>query len=239
MTHVKNVESFTRLIGFCAGYGGKYNPGSPNLRMDSLTAQLEAAKLAMEQVKVTRSLFDLGINTRRQRFETLPAVVSKILLTITSSGAKRELVEDARYLVRQINGYSLTNREPVASAKTEEAKTRRSVLQLAYVSKADWFGKLVQVAEIEPSYNPNEEMLVKPALLAKAAELNASISAVNQAQVMYSNALIARNKALYSNEHSLCNLMRAARQYIGAVYGKNSAEYAQVKSLSFTKPGNA
>lgn len=227
------------MIGYCAGYGGKYNPGSPNLRMDSLTAQLEAAKLAIEQVKVTKSLFDLGINTRRQNFENLPDVVSKILLTITSSGAKAELVEDARYLVRQINGYSRKDREPVASGKTEETKTRRSVLQLAYVSKADWFSKLVQVLEIEPRYNPNEEMLAKPALIAKAAELKATISAVNQARVNYSNAIIARDKTLYSHEESLYNLMRASKQYIGAVYGKNSAEYAQVKSLSFTRPGNA
>ena len=32
MSHIKNVDAYSRLVGLCTGYGGKYNPGQQNLQ---------------------------------------------------------------------------------------------------------------------------------------------------------------------------------------------------------------
>jgi len=31
MSHVKNMQSFEKLMGICTGLGGNYNPGKQNL----------------------------------------------------------------------------------------------------------------------------------------------------------------------------------------------------------------
>ena len=33
MNTIKNMQAFTRLIGYCTGYGGKYNPGRQTLQV--------------------------------------------------------------------------------------------------------------------------------------------------------------------------------------------------------------
>lgn len=234
MTHVKNVEAFTRLIGFCTGYGAKYNPGSSNLRIESLTPKLNSAKEAMALVAAMKSLHEQEVNTRKQIFESIDDIASGILLTMDSSGATPEMLSDARYFVRQIKGYKIYDRAPIPSPEVQKVK-RKSILQLAYVSKADWFSKLVQTIDREPLYKPNEAALSKSNLIAKVAELNASMEAVNLARVNWSNALIERNKVLYNPNQSLFTLMRAVKQYVKAIFGHTSAEYGQIKTLGFIK----
>ena len=39
MNNVKNAELFSRLVDFCTGYGGTYNPGRPTLQIEALIAQ--------------------------------------------------------------------------------------------------------------------------------------------------------------------------------------------------------
>ena len=44
MTTVKTMQALNELIGYCTGYGGKYNPGRQNLRIENLQVQLEAVR---------------------------------------------------------------------------------------------------------------------------------------------------------------------------------------------------
>ena len=99
--------------------------------------------------------------------------------------------------------------------------------------------KLVQALEVEPLYNPNEKMLTKPTLLAKAKKLSSVNGEVITARVAWSNARIERNKALYGNVESLYTTMTSVKKYVRAIYGHDSEQYAQVKTLSFTKPGKS
>ena len=44
MTTVMNMQSFEKLLGICTGFGGKYNPGRQNLRVENLSVMLDQAR---------------------------------------------------------------------------------------------------------------------------------------------------------------------------------------------------
>jgi len=71
MTHVKNAEAFSRLVDFCTGYGGTYNPGRQSLHIEVLVAQLSATRQAMQQVITAKAAFDNEVNFRKQVFDRL------------------------------------------------------------------------------------------------------------------------------------------------------------------------
>jgi hypothetical protein len=236
MTHVKKVESFARLLGFCSGYGGTYNPGRPTLQIDALVQQLNQIQSAMENVKIAKAEYDNEVNRRKQAFDRLPRLLSSILRTLEASGAKPEKLEDARSFVHQITGASPKNHEPLPSAQTEVPVVHRSRLQLAYVSKADAFSKLVKAVTSEPLYQPREKTFNQTGLDEKVVELNQLNRQVADARGKWSKVLIERNRRMYKEDESLTQSARAVKKYVRALYGHDSEEYAQVKALNFTKP---
>lgn len=236
MRNVKKVESFSRLVAFCTGYEGKYNPGQPNLRIDALVAYIEQAKLAMERVTTAKSAFDTAVNSRKDEFKLLVKLAPNILRALKNSDATQESLNDALGYVRQIGGYSRKDREPVTAAEAAETKKRRSVLQLAYTSKIDWFDKLVQSVEIHAPYTTNVEVLTKTGLKAKANQLKDLNSKVITAYVEWNNARMERDKILFQNADSLYHVMTKVKNEVRMIFGSDSTEYNQVKSLSFTKP---
>jgi hypothetical protein len=234
MTHVKNTEAFARLIGFCTGYGGKYNPGRPNLQMDALVNKLTETQLAIEQVRIAKTSFDNGVNQRKQTFDQVSKLVSSILRTLEASGAKPEKVDDARAFAHQIFGISQKNRLPLpAEANSEKPPSRRSQLQLAYVSKADAFSKLAKAVGSEPNYQPREKEFSNAGLEEKVQELNALNRGVEDSRAAWRKAIIDRNESMYGMETSMVKTARAVKKYVRAVYGPASAQYALVKSLEF------
>jgi hypothetical protein len=236
MTHVKNVEAFTRLVGFCTGYGGKYNPGHPTLQIEALVNKLNEAQAAIEHVKVAKTAFDNEVNQRRQVFDQLPRLVSSILRTLEASGAKPEKLDDARAFAHQLIGSSPKNRQPLPVEKIDKPAVQRSRLQLAFVSKADSFSKLVKAVISEPLYQPREMNLNQAGLEEKVRELNQLNQQVADARTRWSQSLIGRNKVMYKQDVSMISTAKAVKKYTRAIYGHDSQEYALVKSLIFIKP---
>ncbi len=235
MTHVKNTEAFARLIGFCNGYEGKYNPGRPNLQMDALVNTLNETQLAIEQVKIAKTNFDNEVNQRKQTFDQLLNLVSSILRTLEASGAKPEKVEDVRMFAHQIKGRSPKNRLPLPSeGQTANPPVKRSQLQLAFVSKADAFSKLVKAVSTEPSYQPREKVFSAVGLEEKVQELNQLNSNVSNARALWSKAIIERDEVMYSKETSMIKTAQAVKKYVRAIFGPSSAQYALLKSLELT-----
>jgi hypothetical protein len=235
MTHVKNAEAFSRLVDFCTGYGGTYNPGRQSLHIEVLVAQLSATRQAMQQVITAKAAFDNEVNFRKQVFDRLPPLVSRVLRTLEASGATPEKLEDARAFTRPITGY-MSKRVILPVAEGQPVKPTRSNQQHAYVSKADAFANLIQAVASEPLYQPNEPQLGVSALTAVLHQLTEANQQVSLARVSWSNARIVRNEAMYHSSQSLLTLLRAVKKYVRSLFGLNSEQYAQVKVLRFTKP---
>lgn len=236
MTHVKNTEAFTRLVGFCSGYGGTYNPGRQNLKINALVNKVVETQSAMEHVKVAKAEYDNQVNLRKQTFDQLPRLVSSILRTLEASGAKPEKLEDARSFAHQLLGSSPKNRAPIPSDQMTKKTNQRSALQLAYVSKADAFSRLVKAVNTEPLYVAHESTLSTEGLNAKVQELNQLNRQVADARALWSKARIERNTVLYGSEVSMIKTAQATKKYVRAIFGHDSEQYALVKALEFTQP---
>jgi hypothetical protein len=202
-----------------------------------LTARLEQAQKAIEDVRIARANYDNEVNHRRQVFDALPRLAAGILRLLEASGAAPEKLNDARSFVHILTGKS-PERAPLPSEAVQEqgGRFRRSVLQLAYVSRADSFSHLVQSVQTEPLYGANEKALSLAGLGEKVEELNRLNERVSEAALALSNARIRRNELMYTNPDSLLYTARAVKKYVRGVYGPRSERYAQIKSMVVTKP---
>ncbi len=235
MTHVKNVESYSRLVDICTGLGGKYNPGHQSLQVESLLNMLNGAKQALEEAKLAKTKFDREVNSRRQAYDKLPTLATSILRTLSDYGASVETMDDARYFVRQIRGHQSKDRSPLPNPAGGEAKAKRSLVQQSYAGRADHFSKLVLAVQAEPLYTASETVLKKAHLVRKVEELENLNAKVSVAKVAWSNARVVRDQVLYGKQNSLLALQRAVKNHVYAVFGYNSQEYALLKSIKFNK----
>ncbi|MBX2943909.1 MAG: hypothetical protein KF860_16360 [Cyclobacteriaceae bacterium] len=235
MTHVKNVAAFEGFVGSCTGYGDKYNPGLPKLQLDALNVLLDNARETLTSVREKRTEYDRVTNNREILFRDLPRLAASVILTLDASGAKAETLHDARRYFHLLKGKRA--RVKALQADTEgEVKTGPRVAQLSFASQADHFARLVQLVIASPTYTANEPELSVPGLKAMVKKLYSLNSEVATAKVALSNALIARNQVLYTTNDSIYKVGRAARKYVRAIFGPNSEQFNQVKSLVFTKP---
>lgn len=235
MSHVKNVDAFAKLVNFCTGYGGAYTPGNPNLQLDSLHAKLQEAREVMNRLMIVKSHFDTEVNHRKQAYDQLPKLTASILLTLAASGTHPETLKDARFFVHQMNGYRANNRQPIPS-ESGEVKVHHSMQQLAYVSQADSFRSLIQTVNLEPLYMARESHLHKEGLFTTAENLNQFNARVLRARVDWSNAIIERNKMLYTGSASLYVITKRVKKYVRAIFGLNSEQYKQIKKICIHYP---
>lgn len=230
MNTIKNMQAFTRLIGYCTGYGGKYNPGRQTLQVGELQAQLVAVRQALEEVKETKVHFNDEVNARKQAFDDLPKLAASVIRTLKAFGASEEKMADARLYFRNITGRRAA--KPIEPGATvQPVPVRRSQMQLAYVNRTDWFEQLVQTASTHPGYQPNEPELSIEGLNRKVKELHAFNQRVEDARVAWSNARVKRDKLIRDEEESMMLTSRAVKDYLGAIFGFNSLEYGQVKGI--------
>ena len=234
MTTVKTVGTFEKLLGFCSGYGDKYNPGSPKLQLDALSVLLVNARETLANVKAAKTEYNRVTNSREQLFRDMPKLASSVILTLSASGAKKETLDDARVFFRLITGRRAKQRPPMASTE-EEKKARSKYAQLSFISKADHFARLVQAIKVDPNYVANEPDLSVDGLKSILKKMHSLNSGVAEAVVKLSNARVARNEVLYNQITSVCNTAADVKKYVRAIFGLNSEQYRQIKNLRFTK----
>jgi len=241
MSNIKNVEALEVLQSDCSGFRG-YNPGSPNLTIQSLANRVTNTKQAVDDANVAKSSLDKESNDREMAFDGLPKLASSIVFTLVASGASAQTLNDARFILRQLTGRKRKASKPVPSVEAaapkdaagEQVKISRTP-QASYASKADHFGNLVKLVSAEPTYSPNEPELSVPGLNEKLARIQQLNSSVIQARSTWSNKKMARDKMLYA-DNSLVTTGRSVQKYVRAAYGFHSAEYHRIAKLIFTKP---
>ena len=99
----------------------------------------------------------------------------------------------------------------------------------------DNFDALVKILAAEPLYAPNEADLKVAALTAKQIALDKANNDVKSSVVPFNNAVIARNKALYTKTTGLCDVGQGSKDYVRSAFGFSSPEFKQVVKFKFTK----
>jgi hypothetical protein len=232
------LEAVHKVVGLSTRLGGKYDPRETNLQVEALNGQLESARQAVDETIAFRTQLDDRINERKQTFEQLPQLASSVLRLLEVRGVSPEKLDDVRSCFKQLTGRSPRSRAPVAGDQAlAQGKARRSVGQAAYVHKADAFARFVAAVATVPGYGANVPELSLESLVARTRELDRLNDRVSEARTEWVNSLVRRDRAMYDGPDAAVANARRAKKYIRAVFGLQSAEYAQVKGLVFTKPG--
>ncbi len=230
--HTKNVDNFETLITFCTGFGPAYNPSNPTLKIGNLTTFYQESQAAIKLVNTTEKPFSSVEGDRQLIFKPLKPLATKVVGALVASGVPSTVIADAETILRKIRGKRADNKE-VPTPTGETPKNKHSVSQQSYDMLIDHFDNLIELLANQPNYNPNEDPLKVASLIDYLKKLNIINSKVKEAYTPYSNAMIARDKKLYTPETGLVAISSLVKNYVKSVFGASSPEYKQVKGLPF------
>lgn len=230
--HSKNVNNLETMISYCTGYGVTYNPSNSDILLSELITLHTDSKASVKLVKTTETPFNDIEGQRKLIFKPLKPLSTKVLGAIRSSGAPLTVIADAETINRKIQGKRADN--SVVETPTEEApKDKISVSQQSYEMQIDHLEKLIELADVEPKYNPNEIPLQVATLTSYKTQLETINSAVKNIYTPYSNAMIARDKKLYDPATGLVARAQLVKNYVKSIFGASSPEYKQINKLRF------
>ena len=239
--HAKNVSHFESLISFCKGYGSKYNPSRDALKIPNLETQHTNAENSLDDVKEQKKDFDNATNTRKDTFNPLKKLSTRIVNALDATEATAATVDDAKTINRKIQGSRAADK-PEATQTTEGDANNAaedksiSVSQQSYDQQIEHFASLIKIVASEPTYKPNEDDLTVASLNKLLGYMRTTNRAVIDANTDANNSRLNRNKLLYTEPDGLVPIALDVKKYVKSVYSTTSAEYKQVSSLEFKTP---
>ena len=230
--HSKNVSNFETMITYCTGYGTTYNPSNSDISLAEITTFHTDSKASLKLVKTTESPFNDVEGQRKLIFKPLKPLATKVMGALKSSGVPTTVFADAETINRKIQGKRADN-TPVVTPVGEEPKDKISVSQQSYDMQIDHLDKFIELVTVEPKYNPNEIPLQVATLNNYKTQLETINTAVKTVYVPYKNAMIARDKKLYTPETGLVAIAQLVKNYVKSVFGASSPEYKLINALRF------
>ena len=238
--HAKNVANFDELISFVTGYRESYNPSKATIKLDALKALSDHAKTSINAVSSMEPAYKSAVAARDVVFIPLSKLTTRIMNSIRATDTTVQVDENARTLVRKIQGVRATAKktedEKKALAEKGKEVVEISTSQMSYDNRLDNFFKLIQLLSSVPEYSPNEKELKIEHLNTILDDLKAKNAAVVESYIPLSNARIRRNDLLYKENTGLYDVAMDVKNYIKSVFGATSPQYKQVSKIKFTAP---
>jgi hypothetical protein len=232
--HIKNVSLFEDLITYCQSYGTDYNPSNAMISIAQLQSAYSATQTALNDFKSQKTSFDMAVNQRRNAFDDIKPLSTRIYNALIASGAPSLTIDDAKGINKKMQGTKtpkvnteMTNTENSMSPKTI------STSQQSYDRLIDHLVNLIELLQQTPQYNPNENDLKVAQLQAKVTNLQSAKTAWIAAFSTYSNAIRMRDEKLYHPETGIVSLALKAKKYVKSLYGAQSTQYKQIGALAF------
>lgn len=233
--HAKNVANFQDLIEFVTGYGATYNPSKASLKLAQLNTLKASADASLADVITKNTNYNNKVNERITAFSGLKSLSTRLVNALQSTDASPETIGNAKTFNRKMQGKKASSTQVPTDPNTP-APTTISSSQQSYDQLIQHLAGLTSVLEAEASYTPNETDLQVATLQNKIADLTTKNTAVATAYTNVSNSRISRNETLYTSATSLVATALEVKKYIKSVFGATSPQYAQVKSIEFSKP---
>ncbi len=240
MSYVKNVAAFEKLIGVCTGYGGTYNPGQQNLRLEGLSDLLMRAHSALQYVSKAKTNYENATNDREVEFNELNKLTSRIFAELKSFGVLPQTVDNARTMVRKIKGRSASKDRAPASLspenqQAEQTQKRTRIRGTDFGSIAYHFEKLMQTIAAEPMYQSSIPDLQLQNLQERLSLLRSKNDAVTASASELGKARRERNFLLDDGIGNLHSTAMAVKQHARAAYGYNSEAAKAATHIRFYK----
>ncbi len=225
--HSKNVANLQKLIEQVSVYTA-YNPPVENLTIVSLNTLYTDSLALVNEIEEKRSANKIAIHNRKQTFENLKSLTTKVINHLDILNLKDGQFEQAKTINRLIQGSSKK-----VKSEDEDVKTASTSRQ-SYTQLADNFSKLLQILSTIGSYTPNSEELKFENLSSYHANLVSTTQAVNQTEAVFNTKLIERDTKLYADNTGLYSIAQNVKKYVKSVYGASSQEFSNVSKIKFT-----
>ena len=233
--HTINVARFEDLISLCEGFGLIYNPAQMHLKVDALKSLRRLAEESLTGIASKQPDYNHAVAEREAIFATISPLTTRIISALIASGVPKRSIDNAKTIIRKLQGQRATPIAPTDPNSTEPAPKTISASQMSFDSRIGNFERLVEILAAEPEYRPNEVPLQTATLQALLLDLKAKNTAVINANTALINARIARDKVLYQDTHCLLNTVVETKAYVKSVFGSKSTEYQNVSKLKFSK----
>lgn len=237
--HAVNVANFNDLILFVTGYGNAYNPSNSSIMLPTLQTLAVSAGNTLEGVNAAIPAYNAAVAAREVLFSPLSKLVTRVMNFLKASGVSAQVYDQVNTVARKVKGTRASAivkpEPPVEGDEPAPVAKQVSASQMSYDSRAENFGKMIQLLAGIAEYNPNEEDLKVTTLSGVMDGLKAKNNAVIAAEVPLSNARIARNEVLYTETTGLCDVALTVKNYVKAVFSITSPQFKQVSKLKFTK----
>lgn len=228
--HAKNIANLNGLNEVNAGFGVNYQPSNPLYVLATMQAQYTSCNALQGTVNTQSGIFKPLVNARVIEFKPVKPLVRRVRSAAKSCGASDEWVADVNTIVTKILG---ERAQPATPTPGDPAGTSSS--QQSYDNTVNNFQALVALLAAEPLYMPNEVPLKVVTLTAKHTAMNNANNAVKAGVVPYNNAVIARNKALYTTKTGLVDVGQGSKEYVRSTFGFSSPEFKLVVKFKFKK----
>ncbi|MBC7493575.1 MAG: hypothetical protein H7221_01110 [Flavobacterium sp.] len=232
--HTKNTSNLETLITYCTGFGTNYAPSNTDITIAELTTFHTDCKNALKLVKTTQAPFENVEGQRKTLYKPLKPLSTKVFAAVKSAGLPQSVIDDADTINRKIQGRSSKNKQTPVEGETPSDGT--STAQQSYDMQLDYLEKQIELLAIQPKYKPNETPLKIITLNTYKTQLDTINKAVKTNYTPYKNAMIARDKKLYSSETGLIDRTKSVKNYIKSVFGTSSPEYKLISALKFKAP---
>lgn len=237
--HAKNLTNFEKLISYCAGYGTSYNPSNESIGMEALNKMLTDGRKALDDVNLAHPPYSNAVAARDEAFKPLRTFASRILNALKSTKTTQQVDDNARTLVRKIQGKratpKLTPEEKKALEAQGEEQNEISTSQLSFDNRLENFDKLIKLLETIPQYKPNEADLKVTSLKTFFTELQQKNKDVIAVTAPLKNARIARNKIFYGELTGLVDVAQDVKSYVKSIFKASSPEFKEISGLNFKR----
>ncbi|MFN8291880.1 MAG: hypothetical protein U0U70_16600 [Chitinophagaceae bacterium] len=234
-SHANNVAAFEELIARCAGYGAAYNPSRQNLQVTGLTVMQENVKQILTGLKLSEAEFFDARNTRIIAIRQLKDRSRKIVNVLAAMGASPETRNDARFLLRKIDGRRSSPGSAGAEKDDPNAPQPRinSSSQTGFDNLLSHFGRLIALVQVEKTYQPNEPELQINNLANQLADWQAINNLVVNRETALENRRQERDRLMYLGPDCMGVLFYDVKKYVKGIFGPGSPEYKQISGLRF------
>ena len=228
--HAKNIANLKLLNEINGGFGGAYKPSNPLYDFAAMVAQHSACNGLQGDVNTQKGIFEPFQNARVTEFKDAKKLARRLRTAAKTCGAGKGFYIDVSKIVNKIVGERVSKPTPT---ETDPAGTSAS--QVSFDNTVNNFDALAKMLAGETKYAPNEADLTVAAATAITAALDSTNNAVKRSAVPYNNAVIARNKALYTEVTGLCDVALGSKDYVKQVFTYSSPEFKSISKIAFRK----
>lgn len=241
--HSKNVANFQDLITACNSFGSAYNPSNTTISITSLNTIYSNADNLIDNVDTANEQYHSAVGSRRNEFDTLKALSTKLLNAYIAVNPGKAKVANAKTINAKIQGTKLkkvkevtvANNNQTTSNPPAETPKEISASQQSYDQQVEHFSKLVVLLAADPLFIPNEMALQTTTLNAKLVALKTTNTNIGITYTQVTNTRIARDHSLYDATTGLCDVAQTVKAYVKSLFGASSPEFKMVNKIEFKK----